>query len=211
MRPVANGIAELLGHSPVLALIAGVGLLFIALKFLVDLLRSLFSERAEEILHRTLFRSTGAAILAGTVITVMVQSSSITTSTIIPLVGAGVVTLRQLFPFTIGANIGTTVTAMLAALAAGVPAGIVVALSHLLFNLSGALLIFGIPVVRRIPLAMARYMGDLGVRNRVLALSYIVAVFYLLPLAALFVSGSLSTTQVEPDGRAAAQESAARE
>ena len=211
VRPVANGIAELLGHSPVLALIAGVGLLFIALKFLVDLLRSLFSERAEEILHRTLFRSTGAAILAGTVITVMVQSSSITTSTIIPLVGAGVVTLRQLFPFTIGANIGTTVTAMLAALAAGVPAGIVVALSHLLFNLSGALLIFGIPVVRRIPLAMARYMGDLGVRNRVLALSYIVAVFYLLPLAALFVSGSLSTTQVEPDGRAAAQESAARE
>jgi sodium-dependent phosphate cotransporter len=177
----------------------GVGLLFAALKFLVDLLRGLFSERAEQILHNTLFRSTTAALLAGTIITIMVQSSSITTSTIIPLVGAGVVTLEQLFPFTIGANIGTTVTAILAALAAGAPAGLVVALSHLLFNVTGAVIIFGIPFVRRLPLAMSRWLGNLGVRNRLLAIAYIVLAFYVLPLVILLASGSIDG----PEGGAA--------
>jgi sodium-dependent phosphate cotransporter len=188
---VAEGILDVLGHSPVLTLLAGVGLLFMALKFLVDLLRGLFSERAEQVLHNTLFRSAAAAILAGAAITVMVQSSSITTSTMIPLVGAGVVTLEQLFPFTIGANIGTTVTAILAALAAGSPAGIVVALSHLLFNVTGALLIYGIPLVRRVPLAMSRWLGNLGVRNRLLAISYIILAFYVLPLLTLIASGTI--------------------
>ena len=41
----------------------------------------------------------------------MVQSSSITTSLVVPLAGAGVLTLRQIFSFTLGANIGTTITA----------------------------------------------------------------------------------------------------
>jgi solute carrier family 34 (sodium-dependent phosphate cotransporter) len=55
--------------------------------------------------------------------TVMVQSSSITTSVMIPLVAAGVVTLEHVFPFTIGANLGTTVTALIAALSTGSTGG----------------------------------------------------------------------------------------
>ena len=191
VRPVADWVVDLLGSSGVLTLIVGLALLFVALKFLVDLLRVVFSGKAERMLHRTLFRSAFSAIMAGMALTVMVQSSSITTSTIVPLVGAGVVTLEQLFPFTIGANIGTTVTAILAALHAGAPAGIVVAFSHLLFNLAGGLLIYGIPWVRRIPLALARYMGDLAVRSRILAGVYVAVAFYLLPILALLISGAL--------------------
>lgn len=191
VRPVAVWLGELLLDSAVLTLALGIGLILIALRYLVAVLKAVFSARAESILHRTLFRSAPAAILAGIVMTVMVQSSSITTSTMVPLVGAGIITLEQIFPFTIGANIGTTVTAMLAALHTGTPAAIVVAFGHLLFNLTGALLIYCIPWVRRIPLAMARWVGDLGVRNRTAALLYIVVFFYLVPLLALFASGAL--------------------
>ncbi len=108
VRPVAEAIAQLLGGSGGLVLAAGMALLMVCLKLLVDLLRALMSGKAEQILHRTLFRSAWAAILAGGVMTAMVQSSSITTSVMVPLVGAGVVSLAQIFPFTLGANIGTT-------------------------------------------------------------------------------------------------------
>lgn len=197
VEPVATWLSGVLNDSAVLSLAVGIGLIFVALRYLVELLRAVFSTRAEAILHRTLFRSAVAAILAGMAITVMVQSSSITTSTMVPLVGAGIITLEQIFPFTIGANIGTTVTAMLAALHSGAPAAIVVAFSHLLFNLTGALLIYGIPLVRRIPLAMARWIGALGARNRTLALVYIVVFFYLVPLLALFASGALDSAGTE--------------
>ena len=66
--------------------------------------------------------------------TIFVQSSSITTSMIIPLAGAGVVTIRQLFPYTLGANIGTTVTALLAAMTTQNDIAVTVAFSHLVFQ-----------------------------------------------------------------------------
>ncbi len=189
IRPTSKWVSGQLGSSGTLTLILGVVCLFLALKFLVDLLKNLVSSRAEQILDRTLFRSAIAAIGAGVLITVMVQSSSITTSVMVPLVGAGVVTLEQLFPFTIGANIGTTVTALLAALATGSPAALSVALSHLLFNVMGATIIYPLPPLRAVPLALARGLGALGSRNRPVAIAYIVVVFFGLPILFLFLSG----------------------
>lgn len=182
IRPVAMVIVELLGRSPVATLIVALFLLFAALKLLVDLLKAMMSARAERVLQQTLFRSPIAAVTAGMLMTVMVQSSSITTSVMVPLVAAGVVTLPQVFPFTIGANIGTTVTALIAALSTGSLAAVTVAFSHLLFNLTGTLLIFVPPPVRAVPLALARALGRMAIRNRLYALAYIAVVFFLLPL-----------------------------
>lgn len=191
VRPVAEWVSgDLLGSSGALTLAAGVLFLFFALRFLVDLLKDLVSSRAERILDRTLFRSTLAAMGAGALITVMVQSSSITTSVMVPLVGAGVVTLEQLFPLTIGANLGTTVTALLASLATGDPTAVSVAIAHLMFNVIGGLLIYPLPPVRRIPLAMARGLGSLGSRNRPAAIAYVITVFFGLPILFLFLSGA---------------------
>ncbi len=189
VRPVAELVAGLLGDSGWLTLVAGVGLLFLALKLLVDLLKALLTSRAEKILDRTLFRSPLAAIGAGTAITVMVQSSSITTSVMVPLVGAGVVTLEQLFPMTIGANMGTTVTALLASLATGSATAVSVALTHVLFNINGALIFYPLRPLRAIPLWLARGMGNLASRRRWLAVVYIAVVFFALPLVLLFFSG----------------------
>jgi solute carrier family 34 (sodium-dependent phosphate cotransporter) len=191
VRPAAQAVQGLTGDSGVLTLIAGLGLLFLTLKLLVDLLRATLSSRAEGLLDKTLFRSPLAAVAAGALITFMVQSSSITTSVVVPLVGAGVVTLEQLFPFTLGANIGTTGTALLAALATGNPTAVAVALAHLLFNLTGTLLIYPLVFIRRIPLALARGLGRLGARNRVLALVYIALAFFGIPLLLLLIGGRI--------------------
>ena len=48
----------------------------------------------------------------------LVQSSSIFTSALTPLVGVGILHLDRMYPLTLGANIGTTFTAILASLAA---------------------------------------------------------------------------------------------
>ncbi len=200
VRPVAESLSALTGDSGSLTLLLGLGLLFLSLKLLVSILRDLVSGQAERVLHRTLFRSAPIAIVAGLVMTVMVQSSSITTSVMIPLVAAGIVTLEQLFPFTIGANIGTTFTAMLAALGTGGGAALAVAISHLLFNLSGTLIIYALPPIRAIPLALARAVGVVASRNRTFALIYIGVLFYVLPIALLMWSGTILSpgTRAEP-------------
>ncbi len=94
-------------------------------------------------------------MLFGLLITVLVQSSSITTSLAVPFAGAGILTLIQIFPYTLGANIGTTITAMLAALAVGEISAVTVAFAHLLFNICGIALIWPLPAIRRIPLRLA--------------------------------------------------------
>lgn len=191
VRPTAEGIQALLRDNGTLVLIVGLALLFLSLRNLVVLLRALLSERAERLLHNTLFRSAPVAILCGIIITIGVQSSSITTSVVVPLVGAGVVTLAQLFPFTVGANIGTTVTAMIAALATGSPEAITIACAHLLFNLSGTLLIYVPPPMRAIPLYLASRLGDVAAKSRLAAALYIVLMFYGLPLALLLVTSGI--------------------
>ncbi len=101
-----------------------------------------------------------------------------------PLAGAGVLTLAQAFPITLGANVGTTVTALLAALAAtdeNAAAGLTIALVHLLFNLSGILLIYPVERMRNIPLRAARRLATVAVRSRTLAILYVVVLFYLVP------------------------------
>ncbi|HUE85438.1 MAG TPA: Na/Pi symporter [Vicinamibacterales bacterium] len=190
IRPVATWIVQLLGGSPILTLIVALGLLFLSLKLLVDLLKALMSGRAERILHQTLFRSPIAAITAGLLMTVMVQSSSITTSVMIPLVAAGIVTLPQAFPFTVGANLGTTVTALIAALSTGSMAAVTVACSHLLFNVTGMLLVYVPPPMRAIPLALARTLGRLTVRNRLYAVAYVALVFFVLPFLLIVLTGA---------------------
>jgi sodium-dependent phosphate cotransporter len=191
IRPISTAIIQMLGRAPVPTLIVALALLFLGLKLLVDLLKALMAGRAEHVLHKTLFRSPMAAITAGLLMTVMVQSSSITTSVMIPLVAAGIVTLPQVFPFTVGANLGTTVTALIAALSTGSLAAVTVACSHLMFNLTGTLLVFVPPPMRAIPLALARALGRLTVRNRLYAVAYVAGVFFVIPFLLMLLSGAL--------------------
>jgi sodium-dependent phosphate cotransporter len=185
--PIKGGIEFLVGSErpqAVILIAVSAGLIFAALYLLVRVMRVALRARVEVGLFDALDRAPIFAMLVGVVVTVMVQSSSITTALLVPLAGAGVLTLTQAFPITIGANIGTTVTALLAALAAtgdNAVAGITIALVHLLFNLSGTVLIFPIEAIRRIPLGAARWLANTAVQSRQWALLYVALLFYGLP------------------------------
>ena len=99
----------------------------------------------------------------------------------IPLAGAGVLTLRQIYPFTLGANIGTTITALLASLTLNVTA-MVAAFSHLFFNLLGIIIIYLNPLLRDIPLKFAEWIANVALKNKVLPIIYLLIIFYGIPL-----------------------------
>lgn len=162
----------------------GIGIIFVAIMFIGRLLKKLMVGRAKQILHAAIGRGPVAGIASGTAVTVLVQSSSTTTSLAVPLAGSGVFGLREIYPFTLGANIGTTVTALLAA--TGVSGefavfALEVALVHLMFNVFGVIVIFGIPFLREIPLKCAEWMAGVATEKRPLALAYIVTAFFVLP------------------------------
>jgi sodium-dependent phosphate cotransporter len=181
-KPVVSWVIDLLGSNPVLCLIVALVIMYMTLKFLVDLARGIVLKRSERYLNRYLFGAAPVAMLFGIILTVMVQSSSITTSMIIPLIGAGIITLEQVFPFTLGANIGTTVTAMLASLATGNIAAVTVAFAHFFFNVSGIALVYPIKKIRHIPLRMARALAELTSHSRFYAIAYVALVFYIFPI-----------------------------
>jgi len=169
------------------ALAIGLGFIILALVVITKTMRSLLAGKLEQSLNRVLGRSGLIGMGVGILITVAVQSSSVTTSLLIPLIGAGVLRLEVAFPITLGANIGTTVTAMLAALASDKTGGLTIALVHLLFNITGILMVYPFPALRRVPIRLAEGLGNLAVRNRLYVLAYILTVFVIIPLLGVLI------------------------
>ncbi len=198
IKPVVKLIQDLFVSDSALGLsefVAGIVLImlavvfiFFSLTFLVKNMRKLMMNNMEAVINRLLTANAFVAITLGALVTAVIQSSSLTTSILVPLVGAGLLSLEAAFPITIGANIGTTVTALLASLA-GNSLGVTIAFSHLLFNISGTLLFYPVERMRRIPLSMAKWIGGVAGKNRYLALIYILFMFFLLPLLIIAITG----------------------
>lgn len=194
LKPIEAGITAITGSAhtrAVLLIIVSVVLIYAALALLVRTMRSVMKERMEGAVFGILDRSPLFAMMVGLTVTAIIQSSSITTSLLVPLGGAGLITLEQAFPVTIGANVGTTLTAMMASLAVTGPnaqAGISIALVHLLFNLTGTVIIYPIRKIRNIPLGAARGLATMAVKRRWLAVTCVAVAFYALPLALAWLS-----------------------
>ena len=177
---------DLINYNWLLIIVALI-LLFISLRYLTVLIRSLVMEKLEAFFDSHIFKTWIRALFFGVFITIMVQSSSITTSLVIPLAGAGILQLKQIFPYTLGANIGTTITALLASLVSGTHAPLAVAFGHLAFNIFGITLIWPIEKVRNIPINMAEWFSELAVQNRIIPIIYILVIFFLIPLSLIFI------------------------
>jgi len=172
--------------SGIIILILSLLLIFFSLYFMVRILRSLMRNNIEKIINHFLGKSALVAIVIGALVTVMVQSSSITTSILVPLVATGIISLRTAFPLTLGANVGTTVTALLAALAGNVM-GLTIAFVHLLFNITGIIIIYPIRSIRRIPIYWAHMLAKrVQKRKREIAF-YLFGVFYIFPIIVIFI------------------------
>lgn len=124
-----------------------------------------------------------ASILLGMFLTIMVQSSSITTSVLTPLVAIGLIPLKDMYPLTLGANIGTTITGILAAsvVTSNPVSAWQVALTHLLFNIFGIMIWYPFEKARQVPIRMALYLGDMTTKNKYFPIIYISTTFFALP------------------------------
>lgn len=188
-KPVSKALAgffELLPGSlgPVVTITVGVAMVIFSVLYLGKLLKRAMTGKAQEVVDRSVGRGPLVGVASGSVVTVLVQSSSTTTSLIVPLAGSGILTLRQVFPFTMGANIGTCITSLLAATAvigAYQLVALQIALVHLLFNVFGVLMFLFIPKLRDIPIQSAMWLGSKTESNRSWAFGYILLVFFVLP------------------------------
>jgi len=174
--------------AQIVILILALVLLFIALKYMVKVIRQLVIGKVEQFFSDYIFRNGVLALLLGIILTAIVQSSSITTSIVIPLAGAGIVNIYQIFPYTVGANIGTTVTTLLAAMATSSPAALVVALSHFTFNVLGMALILPIKPIRMIPIKIALWVSNLTTKSKLYPILLIILIFFGLPIFFLLIT-----------------------
>jgi len=168
-------------------IIVGIGLIFLTLTFITKNMRLLVASRIERSLNAALARSGLVGIAVGIIVTVAVQSSSITTSILIPLAASGVLTIPNAFPITLGANLGTTVTALLAALGAGAANGLTIAIVHTLFNFVAIAVFYPWPPLRRVPIVLAGRLADLAVERRVWAVAYLLVAFIAIPLLGIVI------------------------
>lgn len=164
--------------------LTALGGLFLSLFGIVKLMRSMVIERVERLFHDVIFKSDLRALLLGLVLTALVQSSSVTISLAVPLAGAGIITARHVFPYALGANVGTTVTALLAALAGGQTVGLAIAFAHFMFNVMGIAVWYPL---KRIPLFVAERFAVVAGRSRIIPVLYIIAVYLLLPLVLIML------------------------
>lgn len=168
----------------ILMIALGITAIFLVITFIGKLLKVLMVGKAKDILHVAVGRGPISGIVSGTLITVLVQSSSTTTSLIVPLAGNGVFSLRQIYPFTLGANIGTCITALLAATAitgANAIFALQIALIHFMYNLIGVIVIYGIKFLREIPIWAAQKLAEATVKNKLYAVVYVASVFFVIP------------------------------
>lgn len=186
---VTKPLIEIIQNSPLgigwLDILIALLLLFLALNRIVKILKSLVLTRVEVFFDTYIFKTASRSLLLGLFLTALVQSSSITTSLIIPLAGAGILSLVQIFPYTLGANVGTTVTALLAALAIGRPEAVTIALAHVFFNIFGIIVIWPI---RIIPLNLATRFSVLAMKHRMVPILFVATVFFLIPLGLIFLT-----------------------
>ncbi len=183
---IVKPLAKFILHSvnlPWIGIIISILLLFFALRFIVKVMKMLVLEKIEVFFDKYIFKTTLRALVLGMLFTAIVQSSSITTSLAVPLAAAGVVSIHQIFPYALGANIGTTITALLAALSTSNPTAITIAFSHLIFNLMGISIFLPL---KQIPISMAVKFAHWSKSKKYLPALYILFIFFIVPALLIY-------------------------
>ena len=193
--PVVDLVSDALSFLPAeyggaVKIVFGVMLIVASITFMGKVMKTLMVGKAKDILHTSIGKGPLSGIASGAMVTVLVQSSSTTTTLMVPLVGNGILRAKDIYPFTLGANIGTCITAVIAAMAiTGATAGVAmqIALVHLLFNVFAVAVIFGIPLLRDIPLKLSSALANLAAERKLYGAAYIAGLFFVLPLSVIFL------------------------
>jgi len=184
VKPAVDNMVEIL-RDPVIIIVIALVILFFSLAYIVKIMRKLVFTKIEGFLNNYLFSSDFTSFGLGVVFTAFVQSSSVTTSLIVPLVGANFLTVRKIFPYTLGANIGTTITALLAALSTQNDVALRVAFAHLIFNIFGIVVFYPL---RILPIKSAQVFAKLMVKSKkhMIALIAMYILLHVIPVIFIF-------------------------
>ena len=169
-----------------MVLLAGVMIIF-SLTLIIKVMSNFVASKEESFIEQVFSKNPYTAVVVGFCLTIMAQSSSITTSLLIPMAGSGLLTVNSIYPATVGANIGTTATALLAAMT-GNMAGLAIALVHLIFNLVGTLLFFVHPTMRKIPVFCAEFLASGIDRTKFVGFGFVAFVFFIFPISMIFIT-----------------------
>merc|ERR1711920_803205 len=187
---ITSGILAPFGDSAggAAGLVIALVLMIAGLALLTRTLHWLFSGSAKKCIVAATDLNDYLAMLVGLAMTIVAQSSSVVTSALTPFAALGLISLDKMLPLTLGSNIGTTCTSLIAALSAFTLNSVHIALCHLFFNIFGILIWFPIPFMRSAVLFSARTLGLYAAEYRSTPLIYILTVFVAAPFVALLVS-----------------------
>jgi sodium-dependent phosphate cotransporter len=187
IRSFTSGLPDI--YAGLAQIMIGLSLIILSITWMGKIMKSLMVGKARRILEKSLGAGPLSGITSGTIVTVLVQSSSTTTSLMVPLVGNGIVTARAIYPFTLGANIGTCITALIAALSIDGPTAALalqIAIVHLCYNSLSVLVIYGIPFLRELPPNLSYQLSVKVAEQKLYGVAYIAGVFFVLPLVVIF-------------------------
>ncbi len=184
--PIVRFLVKYIPNGFVLAILA-IALLFGSILFFRKVLSDQLGFRSQERFQRFFFKSPLKSFGWGLLTTAAIRSSTITTSLVVPLVAKKVVRLRDAAPFIMGANVGTTITAFIAAMFNS-NAAISIALSHFLFNFIGVLIFFPTPYIREIPIRLAKGFGQLTLKYRLAGFMYLLLTFFVVPFSLIYAN-----------------------
>lgn len=186
IKPLVHYFEHQTNHSPAWALAVALMMLPVSIFSFSALLKSIAIGNAQRLMEDKVFGSPTLSLFWGMILTGLVRSSAVTTSFAVPLVGAERVSLKKVFPFVLGANIGTTITALLAAFARQ-DVALSIAITHLLFNVIGVLIVFPWPLLRNSFVWLTKKITFSLTVSRSRALLYMLIIFFALPIIALYL------------------------
>jgi solute carrier family 34 (sodium-dependent phosphate cotransporter) len=184
--PVIDFVVKLINNGFILAILS-IGLLFGSILFFRKVLSQTLGFGSQDRFQHFFFKSSLKSFAWGLLTTAAIRSSTVTTSLVVPLVAKKVVKLKSALPFILGANIGTTITAFIAAMFNS-NAAISIAIAHFLFNAIGVLIFFPIPYVKELPIRLADWLGRLTLRYRLAGFLYLLLTFFFIPFSLIYLN-----------------------
>lgn len=188
--PISKSISTWISN-PIVLLVLSFLILIGCIKLLSSIIYKRLIGQSKVNFENIVFNNPLKAFGWGTLITAGIQSSSITTSLIVPLAATNKISLKKAFNFILGANVGTTITAIIAAMFKSEEA-IAIAIAHLLFNVIGVLIFLPFPSIRKIPVWCAELLGKFTLRYRIIGFVYILLTFFLIPYGLILAHRSSS-------------------
>lgn len=181
LNVITPWVKPLLSYIPPwIGILGGAAMLILALGGIEKYMTEIFNMPRSWNLIRSTFKKPLRAFLAGFLFTLMIPSTTVMVSLLIPLASSGVIDSDYyILPYILGANIGTVFDVMIAAMATGDPFSMGIWLVHLSINLIGALIF--LPMLKPFSILIKKTANYIAFSPR--RALFIAIIFHLIPIS----------------------------